>query len=269
MDPDGACGQCRTRKHECSLVPKNSETGKADHHHYTRSKLLAYRINMMQKSGTATATGEQSAAAAGGKQGAATAKGKQCAASGKGKEPAVLAKRSKHIRSSPEASQPEASDLAPSPSTLLSTSLAALGTLALGSGGSSGADAPADSPATTAAPLRISLCKHSTPASLAVPEGSHATQSLVGKPIYKLLVPTLTQHSVPFVVEVPAISKFLKPPRRGALDSPTDASQTSDSGSIAARIAVLERKMESCERKQESLEKWKHNVENRLKKLEP
>jgi hypothetical protein len=62
-------------------------------------------------------------------------------------------------------------------------------------------------------------------------------------------MPNLTQHSVPFVVEVPGVLKFLKPSRRCTLDSPTDASLTSDGGNIAARIATLERKVESCERK--------------------
>jgi hypothetical protein len=42
----------------------------------------------------------------------------------------------------------------------------------------------------------------------------------------------------------------------------------SDSRSIAARVATLERKMESHDRKLESLDEWKRDIEKRLKKLE-
>jgi hypothetical protein len=74
------------------------------------------------------------------------------------------------------------------------------------------------------------------------------------------------------VVEVSAapLSKFLKP-RPGCphvSHSSTDASPISNSRSIAARVAMLERKMELYDRKLESLNKWKHDIEKRLKKLE-
>ena len=63
-------------------------------------------------------------------------------------------------------------------------------------------------------------------------------------------MPAPAQDSAGFVVEVPAPpQKFLKPGGRQDVPySSINASPTSDSGNIAARVAMLERKMESCER---------------------
>ena len=264
MNPDGgACSQCRSKKHRCSLVPQNSETGKADRHRYTRSEVLEYRMNI-QKSDAATATGEQGAAAAVEKQGVETAKGKQGAAAAKGKQPAAPPQGTKRIRGSPEASEPEDSYPAPSPSI----SLAALETLALESGGSSAANTAADSPASASTFPRLRIPKPAASISLMAPEGSRTSQSSASKSFYKLLIPALTQGPTGFDVVVEPASKFLKPGRKHTSHSPTDASPTSDTGSITARVVALERKMELYERKQESLDKWKRDIEKRLKKLE-
>jgi hypothetical protein len=199
------------------------------------------------------------------KQGAATAKEKAVA---KGKQPAAPPKRTIRTHSSPEDDKLEASDPAPSPSI----SLAALETLALESGRLSAANTAADSPITPRTLPKLHLPKHHAPASITAPEGSHSSQSLASKSFYQLLTPAPTHNSAGFVVEVSAApsSKFLKPgPRRPhASHSSTNASPTSDSRSIAARVATLERKMESHDRKLESLNEWKRDVEKRLKKLE-
>jgi hypothetical protein len=184
----------------------------------------------------------------------------------KGKQPVAPPKRTKRTHGSPEDDKPEVSNPALSPLVFL----AALKTLALESGGSSAANTAADSPATPATLPKLRLPKCPSPASLTAPEGSCSSKSLASKSFYQLLIPAPTQDSAGFVVEVSAPpSKFLRP--RGhphVLHSSTDASPMSDSVSIAARVAALERMMESQERKLESLNQWKHNVEKRLKKLE-
>jgi hypothetical protein len=199
------------------------------------------------------------------KQGVATAKGKAAA---KGKQPAALPKRTIRTCSSPEGDELEASNPAPSPSI----SLAALETLALESGGSSAANTAADSPATPRTLPKLCLPKHCAPASITAPKGSHSLQSSASKSFYQLLTPAPTHDSAGFVVEVSAApsSKFLKPgPGHPHVShSLTNASPTSDSRSIAARVAMLERKMESHDRKLESLNEWKCDIEKRLKKLE-
>ena len=265
MDPNGgACGQCRQKKAKCSLVPRNAETGKADRHHYTQSEVLEYRLNLLE-TGTATSPGEQGVITRAGKRGAATAKGKAAA---KGKQPAAPRKRTKRTHGSPEDDELEASDPAPSPSI----SLAALETLALESGGSSAANTAADSPATPGTLPKFRLPKPPAPASLTAPEGSRSSQSSASKSFYQLLVPAPAQDSAGFAVEVPAApsSKFLKPGpgRPQASHSSTDASPASDSRSTTARIAALEKKMESNDRKLEALNEWKRDVEKRLKALE-
>jgi len=229
------------------------------------------RLNLLEadtapapgEQGAVTGAGKRGAAAATEKQGAATAKGKAAA---KGKQPTAPPKRTKRTRGSPEDDEPEVSDPALSPSV----SLAALETLALESGGSSAANTAADSPATPATLPKLRLPKRPSPASLTAPEGSCSSKSSASKSFYQLLVPAPAQDSAGFVVEVSAPpSKFLRPGGRPhASHSSTDASPTSDSISIAARVAALERMMESQERKLESLEQWKRDVEKRLKKLE-
>jgi hypothetical protein len=175
-------------------------------------------------------------------------------AAAKGKQPTAPSKRTIRTHSSPEDDELEASDLAPSPSI----SLVALKTLALESGRSSAANTAADSPITPRTLPKLHLPKHHAPASIIAPKGSYSSQSLASKSFYQLLAPAPAYDSAGFVVEVSAApsSKFLKP-RPGHLHashSSTDASPMSDSRSIAARVATLERKIESYDRKLESLD---------------
>src|SRR5437588_294958 len=79
-----AGGQSRQKKAKCSLVPHNTETRKADRHHYTQSEVLEYRLNALEM-GTAAAPGEQGMVTRAGKRGTAAATEKQGMATAKGK----------------------------------------------------------------------------------------------------------------------------------------------------------------------------------------
>jgi hypothetical protein len=104
------------------------------------------------------------------------------------------------------------------------------------------------------------------------PQGFLQLAKSASKSFYQLLTPDPTHDPAGFVVEVSAApsSKFLKPgpgcPH--VLHSSTDTSPMSDSRNIAARVAMLKRKMELHNRKLKSLDKWKCDIEKRLKKLE-
>jgi len=107
--PGYACEQCQCKKNKCSLMPLNPGTGKTDHRALEQESLQDFRIRQTEE-----------LCHAGIKQ------GKQCA------------------RSSPGAHKPEDSGVVSSP---LAT-LAAFGSLALESSGSSAVDTPSNNPAT-------------------------------------------------------------------------------------------------------------------------
>ena len=205
-------------------MPKNQKTDKTDCHQLTKEYFRAFRTKQVEKKEAAKL-----------KKGKGKGKGKQCA------------------HNSPDAGKPEASASVPLPSGLLPS----LGVLRLESGGSSVANTPSDNPAA------ISLSpEHSAPSPpilcICIPRRSphnYPTEPPVTIP---------AQNSTEFVVEVPAISKYLKVKGQKASPSHTSASPASDNGSNALRIAMLERKMEVVEK----LKTLVHEMDLRLKKVE-
>lgn len=221
-------------------------------------------LNLL-KADTAPGLEERGIVARAEKQGTAGAMEKQGMAVAKGKQPTPLPKRTKHTHGSSEGNEPEASNLA----LLPLISLTALKKLALESGRLSATNTAADSPATCATLPKLRLPKHLSPTSLTAPEGSPSMQSSSSKSFYQLLVPAPAQDSAGFTVKVSApLQKLLKPGKHlHAYYSSTNVSPTSYSRSITARVAMLERKIESYERSQKSLEEWKQDIEKRLKVL--
>ena len=207
----------------CSLMPKNKNTDKTDRHRLTEEYFREFRTKQVEK-----------------KEAAKLKKGK---GKGKGKQRA---------HNSPDPGEPEASTSVPSPSGPLPS----LGALTLESGGSSAANTPSDNPAA------ISLSpEHSAP-SPPIPRIRIPRRSPRKSPTKPpMTIPA--QNSTEFVVEVPATSKYLKAKDQKASPSHTSASPVSDDGSNAARIAVLERKMEEVEK----LKTLVHEMDLRLKKV--
>ena len=155
---------------------------------------------------------------------------------------AALKKGRQHARDLPDAGEPEPSVPVPSPLAPLT----GLGVLTLDSGMSSAADTPAKSPTT--------VPQHPSPAPSTAPKAA-------GKSAPKPPVTTPTHHSAGFVVEVPSASQFLRAAHRQPLHSHSNASPARNDGSLATRIAAVEKR-------QEKLEKWLHDIKNRLNQLE-
>lgn len=129
-----------------------------------------------------------------------------------------------------------------------------LGALTLESGGSS-ANTPGDSPANLP---QVTLPERRAPSPPLALETAGPSNPSQGEYTSKLPVAALTQRFTGFAVEVPRASKFLKPALRQASRSQSDTLPVSDDGSIAARIAALERR-------QDELEKRVHELDSRLK----
>ena len=78
--------------------------------------------------------------------------------------------------------------------------------------------------------------------------------------LLKLLVTVPTQHSTAFTIEIPATSRHPKATQPQASRSQKDASQASDDGGLAARVAA-------AERRQDELEKLVGEMEHKLRSL--
>ena len=208
----------------CSLMPKNQKTDKTDCHQLTEEYFRAFHTKQVEK-----------------KEVAKLKKGK---GKGKGKQ---------RTHNSPDAGKPEASMLVLSPLGPLPS----LGALMLESGRSSATNTPSDNP------TAISLSpEHSAP-SPPIPRihiPGHSPHNYPTEP--PVTIPA--QNSTEFVVEVPAVSKYLKAKGQKASLSHTSALPASADGSNAARITVLERKMEEVEK----LKTLVHEMDLRLKKVE-
>jgi hypothetical protein len=170
----------------------------------------------------------------------------------KEQEPQAGVKKGKQrAHDSPDAGESEGSGLSPSPLT----ALAGLGSLALGSGGSSPADTAADSPTSSRQPPLL----HPAPAPPSAPKNREASQPL-HKSASKRPAAAPIQHSTGVTAELPGASQLLGPALRQASRSPRDASPTSDEGNSIARIAKLESRLDA-------VEKWAEGFNGRLKQL--
>jgi hypothetical protein len=149
-------------------------------------------------------------------------------------------------RASGSADAEESESSVPAPSPL---GLSSLKVLTLDSGGSSAANTPVDSPNDGPQPP---LPEDEEPAP---PPAQKAPKRSKGKTSFKCFAGSLIQLLTGFVVEVPAVSRLLKPTRRQDSSSRSAPSAASDDGSNAARIASLESRVTSLEAKQASLEK--------------
>ena len=165
-----------------------------------------------------------------------------------------IRKGKQRARGSPDIGEPEASRLVPSPLI----ELAGLGGLNLDSGRSSAANTSANNPATLPQPP---LPEHPAPAPSAAPKTSRASQRSESQSGSRSPVTALIQHLAGFAVEVSAASQFLQASRRQALRSLSDTSPASKDGSLAARIAAMERR-------QDTLEKRVRDINDRPKQLE-
>ena len=88
----------------------------------------------------------------------------------------------------------------------------------------------------------------------------------MGKPPFKPPVTVPTQRSAEVVVEVPACPKYLQAAKKKASHSQSETLAASDYGSLAARVAALEKKQGELERSQAVL---KQSVRELADKLHP
>jgi len=149
--------------------------------------------------------------------------------------------------------------------------LAALQVLNLeSSGSSSAANTPADSlAAIVGAPLpKSSAAAPSTserPCHVYCPSNYYLGS--MGKPPFKPPVTVPTQHLAEVVVEVPACPKYLQVAKKKALYSQSKTLAASDYGSLAARVAMLEKKQGELEKLQAVLKQSVHELANKLHPL--
>jgi hypothetical protein len=199
-------------------MPRNPTTGKTDRRALSKTDLLEFRRNQP-------------------------------------KEPQAGVKKGKQrAHDSPDEGGSEGSGLSPSPLT----ALAGLGSLALGSGGSSPADTAVDSPTSSRQPP---LVENPAPAPPSAPKNREASQPS-RKSASKRPAAAATQHSTGVTVELPGASQLLRPALRQASRSRGDASPASDEGSsLAARIAKLESRLDK-------VEKWADEFNGRLMQLD-
>ena len=140
----------------------------------------------------------------------------------------------------------------------------------------SSTNTPGSSPATLPQPPlphRPTLPPSKAPNAHCTPKRS------TGKSAFKPPVTAPTQHSTTFTVETPATSRHLRATHPQASRSQKNATQASDDGSLAARIAAAERKLDelqagslaariaAAERRQDELENLVCELEHRLHKL--
>jgi len=218
--PGYACERCQRKKNKCSLMPPNPGTGKTDRRVLEQESLQDFRIRQTEE-----------LRRAGIKQ------GKQ------------------HARSSPGAREPEDSGVVSSPSA----TLAAFGSLVLESGGSSAIDTPSNSPATLP---ESSLPKVAAPSPPTAPAARphRATKRPQGASSLDPSVTAPTQHLAAFAVEVPSVSRFLKPTHSQPSHSHSDTSQVSEDRSNSARIAALEKKVDELQKMHDDHERRLRNI---------
>lgn len=137
--PNGPCQRCKSKKLGCNLMPQNPKTGKTDRRALSEAELLEFRLKQAEGARAEVKRGKRRA------------------------------------RDSPDTREQESSGQAPSPLA----SLAALGALALDSGGSSAANTPDDSPATFSQPP---LPDH-PPAPPSAPKPRKISKPSAGKPL--------------------------------------------------------------------------------------
>jgi hypothetical protein len=85
---------------------------------------------------------------------------------------------------------------------------------------------------------------------------------------FKFLATSPTQLLTGFVVEVPAVSRLLKPLPRQASSSRSVPSPASDDGSNSARIAFLESRLTSLETEQENLVKEVQELRRKVENMD-
>jgi len=134
--------------------------------------------------------------------------------------------------------------------------LAGLRTLTLESGDSSAANTPADSPG--------ALLQPPSPRR----PSRHIPKRLAGEFVYRLSLTAPALHSTGMVLKVPAAPQLLETAHRQVSHSRGDASQASEAGDNASRIAALERKQDALERKQTALEEENDQLKIRVRNLE-
>lgn len=204
-------------------MPTNPDTGKADRHAMSVAQIREFRINQVEASRAEAKRGKRRA------------------------------------RESPDADEPEGSQLAPSPLA----SLYGLKKLSLEGGKPSPTATPTDSPATFPRPP---LPENPAPAppSLA-PKARKRSKPSPSKSSSKFSSAAPTQHSTGPTTELPSASvasQLLEPVRRQASHSPANASPASDDQTTnnAARISLLEAK-------QLTLENMMQDFDRRLRKM--
>ena len=193
---------------KCSLWPNNPNTDQGDRHKWREADILEFHLKQQAEDQRAPEV----------------KKGKQQAhhASNAGKHHKLPT-------------------LVPSPES----ELAALQVLNLESGGSSSAaNTPADSlAAIVGAPLpkssAIAASTSERPCRVRCPSNRYL--SSMGKTPFKPPVTVPTQRSAEVVVEVPAHPKYLQAAKKKASHSQSETSAASNYGSLAARVAVLEK----------------------------
>ena len=239
VPPHGPCRLCRQRKVKCSLWPNNPNTDQGDHHKWREVDILEFCLK--QQVGVQQVEDQRALE---------VKKGKQRAhhASNTGKH---------HKLPTP----------VPSPKS----ELAALQVLNLEiSGSSSAANTPTDSSvAIVGAPLpKSSATAASTserPCHVRCPSNHYL--SSMGKPPFKPPVTVPTQHSAEVVVEVPAHPKYLQAAKKKASCSQSETLAASNYGSLAARVATLEKKQGELERLQAVLKQSVHELADKLHPL--
>jgi len=224
---------------KCSLWPNNPNTDQGDCHKWREADILEFRLK--QQVGVQQVEDQRAPE---------VKKGKQQAhhASNTGKH---------HKLPTP----------VPSPKS----ELAALQVLNLESGrSSSAANTPADSlAAIVGAPLPESsaMAASTSERPRRVCHPSNCYLSSMGKPPFKPPVTVPTQHSAEVVVEVPACPKYLQAAKKKASCSQSETLAASDYGSLAARVAALEKKQGELERSQAELKQSVRELANKLHPL--
>ena len=88
---------------------------------------------------------------------------------------------------------------------------------------------------------------------------------------YYLPATPITQHLPAFSIDVPTTSHICEAGRKRASRPHDNISAASDDGSLAGKIAAMERKLEGMEQLQDKFDKLEqlvHDIDNRLKEFE-
>ena len=136
--------------------------------------------------------------------------------------------------------------------------------LNLGSGGSSAANTPADS---SAAIFGAPFPESSAAAPSTSERSCHVcrpSSRLLRKPPFNPPVTAPTQRSTVASVEVPARPKYLRAAKNQASRTQSETSAVSDYGSLAARVAAVEKKHAELERVQLVLKQSVCELSDRL-----